>query len=228
MEQSRRFVVTIDGAAGTGKTSVAQLLAQRLGTDCLDSGAMYRAVAVLAIEEEINPSDGALLCEAIQKARITFDWDKSPPPVMLRGKDISKRIRELDVSGVVSTIAKQPEVRNVLVKQQRKIRESHPLLVTEGRDQGSVVFPDAAVRFFLEAPVDIRTQRRVKQLKAGGSEVQSEEVQHDIEARDQLDSTRTDGPLTCPEGAIIIDTSILSREEVVDYMEYKVRDILSL
>jgi len=228
MEQSRRFVVTIDGAAGTGKTSVAQLLAQRLGTDCLDSGAMYRAVAVLAIEEEINPSDGASLCEAIQKAGITFDWDKSPPPVMLGGKDISRRIRELDVSGVVSTIAKQPEVRNVLVEQQRKIRESHPLLVTEGRDQGSVVFPDAAVRFFLEAPVDIRTQRRVKQLKAGGSEVQSEEVQHDIEARDQLDSTRTDGPLTCPEGAIIIDTSILSREEVVDYMEYKVRDILSL
>ena len=189
---------------------------------------MYRAVAVLAIEEEINPSDGASLCEAIQKAGITFDWDKSPPPVMLGGKDISRRIRELDVSGVVSTIAKQPKVRNVLVEQQRKIRESHPLLVTEGRDQGSVVFPDAAVRFFLEAPVDIRTQRRVKQLQAGGSEVQSEEVQHDIEARDQLDSTRTDGPLTCPEGAIIIDTSILSREEVVDYMESKVRDILSL
>ena len=86
MEQSRRFVVTIDGAAGTGKTSVAQLLAQRLGTDCLDSGAMYRAVAVLAIEEEINPSDGALLCESIQKVGITFDWDKSPPTSHARGK----------------------------------------------------------------------------------------------------------------------------------------------
>jgi len=227
MEQSRRFVVTIDGAAGTGKTSVAQLLAHRLGTDCLDTGAMYRAVAVLAIDDDINPNDGELLCKAIQKAGITFDWNKSPPPVCLGGKDVSKRIRELDVSGVVSVVAKQPEVRSVLVEQQRKIGETHPLLVTEGRDQGSVVFPDAPIRFFLEAPVDVRTQRRVKQLKAGGSEVQSKEVQQDIEARDQLDSTRIDGPLTCPEGAIIIDTSKLSRDEVVDFMETKVRDVLS-
>lgn len=227
MEQSRRFVVTIDGAAGTGKTSVAQLLAHRLGTDCLDTGAMYRAVAVLAIDDEIDPDDGSLLCEAIQKVGITFDWDKSPPPVCLGGKDVSKRIRELDVSAVVSVVAKQPEVRSVLVEQQRKIGETHPLLVTEGRDQGSVVFPDAAIRFFLEAPVDVRTQRRVKQLKAGGSEVQSTEVQQDIEARDQLDSTRIDGPLTCPEGAIIIDTSKLSRDEVVDFMESNVRDVLS-
>jgi cytidylate kinase len=227
MEHSHRFVVTIDGAAGTGKSSVAQELANRLGTDCLDTGAMYRAVAVLAIENEINPTEGFKLSSAIQKVGITFDWDNTPPTVLLGDEDISNRIRELDISGVVSIVAKQPEVREVLVKQQRKIGESHPFLVTEGRDQGSVVFPDAAIKFYLVAAVDERTKRRVKQLRASGTDVKDEEVQQDIESRDQLDSTRTDGPLTCPKGAIIIDTSSMTVTEVVDVMESKVTDVLS-
>lgn len=227
MEQSHRFVVTIDGAAGTGKSSVAQELANRLGTDCLDSGAMYRAVAVLAIENGINPTEGAELSTAIQKVGITFDWDNTPPTVLLGGKDISNRIRELDICGVVSIVAKQPEIRKVLVEQQRKIGETHPLLVTEGRDQGSVVFPDAAIKFFLVAAVDERTKRRVKQLRASGTDVNDVEVQQDIETRDQLDSTRTDGPLTCPEGATIIDTSSMTMTEVVDVMETKVATVLS-
>ncbi len=226
MEELHRFVVTIDGAAGTGKSTVAQELARRLGTDCLDTGAMYRAVALLAIENDIDPMNGLALSNEIQKVKITFNWEKTPPAIQLGGEDISNRIRELDISKVVSIVAKQPAVREILVEQQRTIGESHPLLVTEGRDQGSVVFPNAAVQFFLKAAVNERTKRRVKQLRASGTQVNDEEVQQDIELRDQIDSTRTDGPLTCPEGAIIIDTSSMTMTEVVDMMEAKVTDIL--
>lgn len=226
MSQPRRLVVTIDGAAGTGKSSVAQELARRLGTDCLDTGAMYRAVAVLAVENGIEPTDGPQLAKAIQELNIDFDWEQTPPTILLGGEDVSDRIRELDVSGVVSIVAKQTEVRDVLVAQQRQIATMHPLLVTEGRDQGSIVFPDAQVQFFLQASVDERTRRRVKQLRDAGSRVDNIIVKQDIEDRDQLDSTRADGPLICPEGAIIIDTSSMSMAEVVDVMENEFTSML--
>jgi len=221
-----RFVVTIDGAAGTGKTSVAQELARRLGTDCLDTGAMYRAIAVLSVDHGIAPDDGVALAELIQELGIRFDWNHEPASILLGGVDVSSRIRDLDVSGVVSIVAKQPEVRKVLVEQQRRIGEEHPLLVTEGRDQGSIVFPDAEVRFFLEAKMDERTKRRVKQLRQSGKTVENSQVLQDISERDKIDSTRTDGPLTCPEGAIVIDTSDKTMMEVVDSMEQSVRTAL--
>jgi CMP/dCMP kinase len=228
MSSKHQFVVTIDGAAGTGKTSVAQELARRLGTDCLDTGAMYRAVAVLAVDYGIDPNDGAILARAVQEKRICFDWNQSPPAIKLGNENISKRIRDLDVSGVVSIVAKQPEVREVLVEQQRRIGREHPLLVTEGRDQGSVVFPNAPVRFFLEAKMDERTKRRVKQLRESGKTVGDAQVHQDISTRDKIDSTRTDGPLTCPTGAIIIDTSDKTMVEVVDLMEESVRSVLPI
>ena len=157
MSSTHQFVVTIDGAAGTGKTSVAQELARRLGTDCLDTGAMYRAIAVLAVDFGIDPDDGVALAKTIQEMGIRFDWNQETPSIFLGDNDVSKRIRDLDVSGIVSIVAKQPEVREVLVEQQRRIGREHPLLVTEGRDQGSVVFPHAAVRFFLQAKMDERS-----------------------------------------------------------------------
>lgn len=227
MAQTHKFVVTIDGAAGTGKSTVAQELARRLGTECLDSGAMYRAVAVLSIDRSIKPTDGAALASAIREVGIRFDWNTKPPTILLGDVDVSQRIRELDISGVLSDVAKQPEVRKVLVEQQRQIGESHPLLVTEGRDQGSVVFPHASARFFLEANVNERTKRRAKQLRARGATVNEDVVQQDIETRDYIDLTREDGPLTCPDGATIIDTSSMSMTEVVDLMETEVTALLS-
>ena len=227
MQSMRRFVVTIDGAAGTGKSSVAQELARRLGTDCLDTGAMYRAIAVLARDESIDPNDGPSLAKAVEEKGIRFDWNSNPPTILLGGEDVSKRIRDLDVSSIVSLVAKQPEVRTVLVEQQQRIGREHPLLVTEGRDQGSVVFPDAAVRFFLEAKMDERTKRRVKQLREGGAMVEDSQVQQDIKARDKIDSTRVDSPLACPHGAIVIDTSDKSMMDVVDLMEESVNSYLS-
>lgn len=224
---TRCLVVTIDGAAGTGKTTVAQELARRLGTDCLDTGAMYRAVAVLAIEQGIDPTDGKALARTIQKIGIRFDWEKQPPAILLGGRDVSKRIRDLEISNVVSIVAKQAEVRKILVDQQRAIGKSHPLLVTEGRDQGSIVFPDAPVQFFLKAEMNERTQRRVQQLRESGSSVDVTQVKDDILARDRLDTTRDDDPLICPKDAIMIDTSDKTVMEVADLMEEAVNNYLS-
>ena len=143
---------------------------------------------------------------------------------MMDGRDISRRIREMDVSGIVSDIAKCSPVRAVLVEAQRRIGAEHPRLVTEGRDQGSIVFPEATIRFYLDADPRVRALRRVRQLSASGMEVDVAEVTEDIRRRDQIDSTRSDGPLICPEGAIIIDTSELEVDQVVDRMVRAVED----
>ena len=149
MPLSHRFIITIDGAAGTGKSTVAQELARRLGTDCLDTGAMYRAVAVLAVEQNITPSDGATLAVAIRKAGIQFDWESTPPTIMLGGIDISERVRDLEISGVVSTVAKQPEVREVLVEQQRIIGEKSSTACDRGKRSRLNCIPASTRSFFL-------------------------------------------------------------------------------
>jgi len=223
----QRLVITIDGAAGTGKTSVARELARRLGTDCLDTGAMYRAVAVIAVDQSVDPSNGETLARLVTEQGIRFDWAQSPPPILLDGKDISVRIRDLDVSAVVSIVAEQSEIRRVLVEQQRQISQDHPTLVTEGRDQGSVVFPEAAAQFYLEADISERTKRRLLQLQESGTDTDAVTVARDISSRDQIDSSRDDSPLTCPSDAMMIDTSNRTMLEVVDIMEQVVRDHLS-
>jgi len=225
--QDQRLVVTIDGAAGTGKTTVARELARRLGTDCLDTGAMYRAVAVIAVDQHIDPSDGETLARLATQQGIRFDWSQSPPPILLSGKDISVRIRDLDVSAVVSVVAEQSEIRRVLVEQQRQISLDHPTLVTEGRDQGSVVFPHASAQFYLEANMEERTKRRLLQLQESGTQTDATTVEQDIASRDKIDSSREDSPLSCPSGATVIDTSNKSMLEVVDIMEQIVRGHIS-
>ena len=227
MSQDHRLVITIDGAAGTGKTSVARELARRLGTDCLDTGAMYRAVGVIAVDQGVDPSDGEKLAKLVTEQGIRFDWSQSPPPILLAGIDISVRIRDLDVSAVVSVVAEQSEIRKVLVEQQRKISQDHPTLVTEGRDQGSVVFPDAMAQFYLEAAMPERTKRRLLQLQESGTKTDAEAVELDITSRDKIDSSREDSPLTCPNGAVVIDTSDKTMLEVVDIMEQVVRQHLT-
>jgi len=224
---SSNAIITIDGAAGTGKSSVAVTLANRLGGQCLDSGAMYRAVAVLAKEQGIAPESSDILAARVRDIGIHFNWEKSPPTVMLGDEDVSVRIREWDISGIVSSVAKQPAIRSVLMEQQRLIAEKHPLLITEGRDQGSVVFPEALVRFFLKADIAERIKRRAKQLSEAGNTIDEKEVELDISNRDHIDSTRSDGPLICPENAIVVDTSNQTLDEVVDFMEEKVRSVLN-
>ena len=219
-------IITIDGPAGTGKSSVAHRLASRLGLDFLDTGAMYRAAALIALETGIDPDQGDALAAAISDMGVQFDWQSDPPRLMLDDRDVSARIRDLDVSGIVSIVAAQTPVRSVLVERQRDIAEAHPRLVTEGRDQGSVVFPDASVRFFLDASIEVRAQRRIKQLASAGQTIDEHEIRSDIESRDRLDTSRDDAPLIKPEGAIVIDSSNKSLPEVVEEMERIVRDRL--
>ena len=197
---------------------VAHRLAQRLGIDYLDTGSMYRTSARVAITRELDPSDGPVLAAAIQASSIHFDWNVSPPTIHLDGEDVSERIRSMDVSSMVSEVARQQAVRTVLVDRQRRIPAEHPRLVTEGRDHGSVLFPDAAVRFFLHADPVVRARRRVEQLAAKGQEVDLAAVTADIEQRDRIDSTRSDGPLIRPDGAIDLDTSDMNIDQVVDAM----------
>jgi cytidylate kinase len=219
-------IITIDGPAGTGKSTVAHLLAKHLGLEFLDTGAMYRAAALIAIEHGIDPRQGEDLADAVQRADLHFDWKADPPRILLGDRDVSQRIRDMDVSAIVSTVAAQPQLRRVLVQQQRRIAQRHPRLVTEGRDQGSVVFPDASVRFYLHADVAVRAIRRVAQLVAAGKAVDEALVVRDIEDRDRLDASRSDAPLMRPVGAIDIDTSNRTVDEVVHGMEQIARQRL--
>ncbi len=219
-------VITIDGPAGTGKSTVAHRLAARLGIDFLDTGAMYRAAALVAVEGGIDPADGIEIARAVQAAQMRFDWTTDPPRLMLGERDITSRIRDVDVNAMVASVASRPEVRAVLVEHQRRIARQHPRLVSEGRDQGSVVFPDAPVRFYLDADVAVRARRRTAQLASGGQQVDETTVISGIRERDRIDSTRADGPLTRPEGAVSVDTTDRTVEEVVACLEAVVRQRL--
>lgn len=220
-------VVTIDGPAGSGKSSAADALAQRLHWQVLDTGAMYRAAGLLAIERAIDPADGASVAAALRACRIDFDWSVSPPMVRLDGRPVGEAIRSPAATAAASAVAAHPEVRACLVESQRRIAADHPRLISEGRDQGSVVFPDALVRFYLDAPVGERTRRRVRQWAAEGRTADPREVEEAIRARDLRDSERAVGPLRKPEGGVSIDTGTLDLGEVVDRLERTVRVALA-
>jgi cytidylate kinase len=213
-----RMVITIDGPAGTGKTSVAQRLANRLSLDSLDTGAMYRAVALRSIFKHLDPSDVEGIALAARDIEFDFDWSSNPPALLVDGVPVGERIRKEDVDDRVSVVAGNPQVRERLVRAQRAIAANHPRLVTEGRDQGSVVFPDAQFRFYLHATPEVRADRRVQQSRRSGESVDFDEVLRSIKNRDLRDETRTDGPLKVPDGATMLDTSELTLEAVVDWL----------
>jgi CMP/dCMP kinase len=221
----RSIIITIDGPAGTGKSSVARELARRLGLDFLDTGAMYRAAAAIVIDKGLPHTDAARVVPEVALADLHFDWTTDPPRILAWSRPIDHRIRELDVTDVVSEIASIPELRRHMVAKQRLIAEQHRRLVTEGRDQGSEVFPDAALKFYLDADPAVRARRRVEQLRAKGpATVNEAEILQDIIDRDRSDSTRQVGPLICPPDAVRVDTSRLTFEQVVNELEDVVRD----
>ena len=207
------LIVTIDGPAGAGKSTVAREVAAKLGLEFLDTGAMYRAVAALGIDHEIDRTDEQIVAKLARDADLHFDWTTDPPTLLAFGKPIMTRLRDRDVSALVSPISAMPEVRDVLVTLQRRIGGRHPLLVTEGRDQGSVVFPNAPVKLYLDASPRVRALRRAEQIGAGAD---LDSIEQKIIDRDLRDSTRPVGPLVKPEGGAVVDSSDLQFDEVVD------------
>lgn len=219
-------IITIDGPAGTGKSTVARQLAARLGLDFLDTGAMYRAAAAIMIDRKIPEDDIGELVSTVLGADLHFDWQEDPPTILAWDHPIDHRIRHEDVTGLVSFVATIGELRHHMVRKQRVIGAQHPRLVTEGRDQGSVVFPDAAIKFYLDADPEVRAQRRIAQLGLEES-VGLEEMCQRIIKRDKTDSSRTDGPLVCPDDAIRIDTAQHDLQGVVDLLEKLTRERIS-
>jgi cytidylate kinase len=219
-----RVIIAIDGPAGTGKSSVAREVASALGLEFLDTGAMYRAAAALALDRSIDFDQGQAIADVVRQADLRFDWTTDPPTLHVFGEPMVERLRDADVSGAVSPVSQLPEVRAVLVEKQRRIGEVHPRLVSEGRDQGSVVFFDADVKFYLDASVQIRAERRAEQLRAMGRSVDIGAVEREIRDRDQRDTTRKIGPLVCPDDAVVVMTDELNQAEVVDRLCEVVRE----
>jgi len=210
------MVITIDGPAGTGKSSVALAVARRLKIPQLNTGDQYRAVALAATRRQANLEDARELTFVARHARVEFDWDRHPPGVLLNGEPVGHLLRSGEVTKAASYVAVVPAIREMLVQQQREIGQKLGSVVTEGRDQGSVVFPNADVKFYLDASPQERARRRVTQLRARGEIVDYNQILSSIVSRDHRDANRTVGPLSIPRDAVVIDTTPLTETEVVD------------
>ncbi|MDA0802377.1 MAG: (d)CMP kinase [Planctomycetota bacterium] len=216
---STRCIIAIDGPAGSGKSTVARALATRLRFAFLDTGAMYRAAAVAVLESGGDVADAVACAGIVKRHTISLDPDAFPPRILLDGRDVGIRIRDPDVSAASSPVSASPEVRAILVQAQRAFAIDHPLLVTEGRDQSSVVFPDAEVKVFLVARLEVRAARRAAELRSKGVPADEAEVLHAIQERDLRDSTRTTSPLREVSGSLRVDSSELSVEQVISLIE---------
>jgi cytidylate kinase len=222
-----RMIITLDGPAGTGKSSVALAVAERLGFDFLDTGAMYRAIGLEAVRRQAKLDDARELTFIARHSKIEFDWGKHPPGVRLNGEDVGHLLRSGEATKAASYVAVVPAIRELLVAQQQRIGREHGRLVTEGRDQGSVVFPEAPFKFYLDATPQERARRRAAQLRARGEVVDVNEILSQIIARDHRDANRAVGPLAIPAGARVIDTTHLTQEQVIEQIVEAVRSGMS-
>lgn len=209
-------MITIDGPAGAGKSTIARMLAARLEAVFLDTGAMYRALTAAAMDKGADLKDVEALLQVLETTRFQFEQDGQILRVLVDGRDFTQRIRTPEVTEKVRFAASEPAVRSRLVRMQQDFARQFPRVVTEGRDQGTVVFPEARWKFFLEADVEERARRRQKDLLAGGISVNLDELKSQIESRDASDRTRAVGPLKPAEDAVVIDTTHLTPQEVVE------------
>jgi cytidylate kinase len=206
----QHIIITIDGPAGTGKSTIAQEVAKRLGYLYLDTGALYRAAALAIDAAGADVHDDAQCGKIASQAKITYADNR----IELNGTDVTAQIRSTHMSSLASKIAIHPSVRKALIKIQRSFTHSHSL-VAEGRDTGSVVFPDAQIKIFLDASVGERAQRRHRELVAKGVDLAYDQVLAEVKARDNRDITRDTSPLVVPEHAIVVDTTHLDIAGVV-------------
>jgi len=215
------MIVAIDGPAGAGKSTIARMIAQKMGFLYIDTGAMYRALTLKALENKIDLGDSAGLVETARNSRIDLSNNQDGTlKVLLDGRDVTGQIRQPLITKFVSDIAKIKGVREVMLGLQRKLGSRRDA-VLDGRDIGTVVFPDADKKFYLDANFKERVGRRHKELNESGQDVPLADVESDLSNRDKIDSTREFAPLKKAEDAVYVDTTDLSIEEVVNsVLEY--------
>ena len=215
-EDTKATVVTIDGPAGAGKSTIAKTLAAKLGFAYLDTGAMYRALTLKALVNEVNLEDEDQLVQLAGNTVIDLRGDSSSGlKVFLDEDDVSEDIRTLEVTNNTFYIARAPKVREIMVEWQRNIGKKTNIVV-EGRDVGTVVFPNASIKFYLDADFEERAMRRIKELREKGEDVDEEKLKAELQDRDNKDFTRKAGPLKKAEDAIVIDSTSLDIHGVVD------------
>ncbi len=220
-------VITIDGPSSSGKSTAARKLAQRLGFTHLDTGAMYRAVTFQALQKGLDLKDSAKLIDLTQSIDLDLLPTDHGTEVTISGRDVTESIRTVEVTENTHFIASRRGVRDEMVKRQRKLGAKLAPLVTEGRDQGTAVFPNAQVKFFLDADPATRAQRRYQQLQKSGQTATYEQVLAGIQTRDSRDSSRSAAPLEIPPGAIIIDPTTMDIIQMVDELVSHVQRVFA-
>ena len=227
----KKIVIAIDGHSSCGKSTLAKSMARELGYIYIDSGAMYRAVTLFALRNGLIANrkilNKAELIERLKEIKITFDWDTKTEKntTFLNEENIEDEIRQIEVSNNVSPVSTIPEVRREMVKQQRENGKDKGI-VMDGRDIGTVVFPDAELKIFMTASPEIRAKRRFVELKEKGVEVDFDEILANVEERDNIDSTRKASPLKKAGDALVLDNSNLTREEQLQWALQKANEII--
>ena len=219
---SKNLVIAIDGPAGSGKSTTAQLVAQKLGFIYIDTGAMYRAITHLAIRNNALGNNDKII-ELAANSDVDLKFENGVTSISINWEDLTDKIRTLDVNNNVSDVSKIEEVRNILVKKQREIGSKTTSVVMEGRDIATVVFPNADVKIFLTATIDERAKRRAKEYAENGTEIPVTAIKDNLKSRDHIDSSREVSPLVKAEDAIIVDTSYVTIEEQVNLILQEVK-----
>ena len=213
----KKLIIAIDGPSGVGKSTLSKILSHELGYINLDTGAMYRCVALAALRKGVKANDHVALRQLCDEIVIDFARNKGDEQVLLNGENVSPEIRSPEISLLTAAVAACPDVRQAMVARQRQLAAGGGV-VLEGRDIGTVVFPHADVKFFLKASAEIRGQRRFLELQAKGVEVDLARTIAEVEARDTADTNRTTSPLRQAEDAVVIDTTGLDISQVLERM----------
>jgi len=217
MSNHHQKIITIDGPAGAGKSTVAKRLAQKLNISYLDTGAMYRALTLKAMKKNINLENEDDLAAMARQTHIDLEKHEAGIKVILDGNDVSNEIRTVEVTNKTFNVAQKPSVREIMVEWQR-IFGSKKGTVVEGRDVGTVVFPKAGNKFYLDANIDERSRRRAEELRDKGNDIDVDKLKVELAERDNKDLTRSVGPLRKADDAVFIDSTHLTIDEVIDEM----------
>ncbi|MEO6696295.1 MAG: (d)CMP kinase [Ignavibacteria bacterium] len=214
------IVVAIDGPSGTGKSTTARLLAEKLNFLYIDSGAMYRAITLELLTNEVKPNDTKKIVDLTKNAKITFEGEE----FFLNGKNVTKEIRSLEVTNKVSSVSAIKEIRKVLIEKQRSFAKENSV-VMDGRDIGTVVFPEAGFKFFLVCELKTRAARRRQDFIDNGLKIPVDKIMVELKKRDEIDSTRKESPLKKAKNAIEVNTTNMIIEEQVNFLYRKIKGL---